>query len=95
MKKFNKYALYIFPIFILLLSLFIGLYKTKNVATKIKTPEYKHTGKCIACEKQFSENTRWVGLSNKCYDCEKDLIIRSGGDVSAAYNGVKSKCFDC
>jgi uncharacterized paraquat-inducible protein A len=74
----------------------------KNVATNktVKSlesppPEFQHTGKCVNCERQFSENTRWRGQSNKCYDCETDLIIRSGGDHAAAYNGVKTKCFDC
>lgn len=94
MKKLYKFYLYLFIFLVLSISIFIGFSDTKNVATT-KSPEYKHPGKCIACEKQFGENTRWIGMSNKCYDCERDLVNRSGGDLSAAYNGVKSKCFDC
>lgn len=100
MKKLYKFYLYLFLFLLISVSIFIlfsdkfTISFRKNVAIQ-KNQEYKHPGKCITCEKQFSENTRWMGLSNKCYDCETDLITRSGGDFSAAYNGVKSKCFDC
>jgi hypothetical protein len=70
--------------------------KSQNVAILSDSNlEYQNTGKCISCEKQFNQNTRWMGESNKCYDCEKDMIARSGGDPSAAYNATKVKCFDC
>lgn len=100
MKKLYKFYLYLFIFLVLSISIFIlfsdkfKISFSKNVAIS-KSQEYKHPGKCITCEKQFGKNTRWMGLSNKCYDCEKDLVNRSGGDLSAAYNGVKSKCFDC
>lgn len=96
MKKLYKFYIYLFLFLVLSVSIFIGLSDKIDFSfPTTKSPEYKHPGKCIACEKQFAENTRWMGMSNKCYDCEKDLVNRSGGDLSAAYNGVKSKCFDC
>lgn len=89
MKKYYKYLV---AAFILVISVSVLISKASN---RYIHPEYKHSGKCITCEKQFNQNARWIALSNKCYDCEKDLIDRSGGDISAAYNAVKSKCFDC
>lgn len=94
LKKNVKILLWVLLAITLLIALFAMMPKDK-ASIQDENPQFKHTGKCIDCERQFSANTRWMGQSNKCYDCESDLIARSGGDLSAAYGGVKTKCFDC
>lgn len=65
------------------------------VAEDFASPEFPQPSTCIDCERQFGESTRWMGQSNKCYDCESDMVARNGGDQSAAYGATKVKCFDC
>ena len=103
MKKKTKIALALALVLMFTLAFSFAIVVTsvstpaENIESKQApkpTPEYKNTGKCINCERQFGINTRWKGESNKCYDCETDMIIRSG-DLDAAYGATKVKCFDC
>ena len=102
MRKKTKIALVLMIVFTVALMVTLAfsfatiVTSAENIELKsTPTPEYKNTGKCINCERQLGINTRWKGESNKCYDCERDMIIRSGGDLDAAYGATKVKCFDC
>ena len=54
---------------------------------------YAHPGSCYSCENQFQESQKWMGQSNKCYDCEMEMSKMYGDD--AVFDATKTRCFDC
>jgi hypothetical protein len=52
-----------------------------------------HPTKCVSCERALPPDLAWMGQKSKCFDCERDLIDRSGGDVRAAFDAHAVRYF--
>lgn len=50
--------------------------------------------KCVDCEIAMGPTRTYLGGSSKCFDCEQDILNRTGNPLLAEL-GQPSKCFDC
>lgn len=45
-----------------------------------------HPSKCYSCESQFPVEYAWIGQKTKCLSCERDALLRSGGNPMSVFN---------